>query len=79
MNTDITIEKGVPIPLEAYRPRRLTVYPIEALGIGDSFVVDKPKKTVQTSVMAINSHKKLGFRFAFWEEAKGYTRVWRTE
>jgi hypothetical protein len=69
---EITIEKGIPIPLAKY--------PFYRMEVGDSFFT--PDERVAVTGNTTYATKKLGFKFHCqkWEE-KGIagTRCWRTE
>jgi hypothetical protein len=71
------IEKGVPIP-----PRRgggESIYPFDAMEVGDSFLVPNGTKSTKALHSAAQTAKKrLGRSFAVRAVANG-TRVWRID
>ena len=71
MNTQIKIEKGVPIE-PSHRAK--TVYPWRDMEVGDSFFTERAQSVVTNA--RTNATRKTGFKFAT-RKVDGGTRVWR--
>lgn len=69
MQTEIKIEKGIPLP----RYRNRSAYPWETMDIEDSFLTSPNVRSV-----AYAAGKKLRRKFACRTQESGEVRVWRT-
>lgn len=76
-NTEIKIEKNVPIPDNKKKGRK-AMYPFHIMNVGDSFFVDDtlPRSLYQTSRTFANRNS-LDWKFKAYKEGENGTRIWR--
>jgi hypothetical protein len=79
------IEKGVPLPNKAAKPKDDCLYPLRQMEVGDSFIVNRvhnrtDANSISSSIRYHTKKLKIKHKFSVFKDTKSdLIRVWRRE
>lgn len=78
MNSEFTIEKGVPIPAHQHKTSLELIELMKSMDVGDSFAYSDDTKSKSGTVRFREAAKNAGITVTIRSQSNGQFRLWRT-